>query len=292
MTAITPMRLDPAGIVWSRFDGLEPPEPDWDGHHAFWEEFTRSFFHANGLAYDPASDSNVARWLSAPDRAPFAAMVAALLPRLAERERLDDADMVMLAHWLPDLHLGTSVTNFAMHRLGLTDCVGFAVSDRGLSAPLFALDCIARCLANRTRKALLLVMDQKHLLYRSAAVDALRPENAACAMVLEPGAGAGLRFLGYRRDTGSALPVPDRVAAMAAALGIAPSGATLVGPPDLLAELPAWPGLAADPRLVCTAPFAALAGLAGLEGAVLILTRDHATLTAVGLAATEHRPCV
>src|SRR5260370_40721871 len=104
-------------------------------------------------------------------------MAEALLTRLARNAVLTDVDFVLLAHWLPDLHLGSSVTNFAMHHLGLGKAFGFAISDRGLSAPFFALDCIDKYLRSGRNKARLLVMDQTHLLYKSGLTAALMPDK-------------------------------------------------------------------------------------------------------------------
>src|SRR5436190_20125643 len=103
-------------------------------------------------------------------------MAEALLNRLSQRAAISDVDFVLLAHWLPDLHLGTSVTNFAMHHLGLSGAFGFAISDRGLSAPLFAVECIDKYLRDGRGKAVLMIMDQKHLLYKSALIDSLSPD--------------------------------------------------------------------------------------------------------------------
>src|SRR5688572_4073956 len=126
-------------IVWDRFSCLDPFQEQWMDELPFWEEYTAAFFRSNGIEYR-SEHSNVRECLQAEDRAPFVNMVEALLPRLAEKTVLTDVDFVLLAHWMPDLHLGSSVTNFAMHQLGLTKAFGFAISDRGLSAPFFAMD--------------------------------------------------------------------------------------------------------------------------------------------------------
>lgn len=279
--------LDPARIVWDRFGALEPCEPQWIGDRAYWEEYNAAFFAANGLAYDPQRDSNVEAWVTAEDRAPFTAMVEQLLPRLAAVERLDDLDMILLAHWLPDLHLGSSVTNFAIHRLALARCIGFAISDRGMSAPFFALDCIDRCMRRgKVRKAMLLIMDQRHLLYRAAAIEAMAPENNACALVLD-GEDAGRRRLaGYRRKAG----VPPRglrrsLLELAGEIGIAADESCLIASEPVLAAVDAGASTrAADPRLICAAPFVALAGAADWSGPFLMACHENETLTVVGIA--------
>ena len=191
---------------------------------------------------------------------------------------------MLLAHWLPDLHLGTSVTNFAMHTLGLTDSFGFAISDRGRSAPLFALDCIGRYLGPERRRALLMVMDQKHLLYRAPLVEALRPANAAALMVLEHGGASGLHLAGYRRVP--LVTAPDLAARLdgwCAEFGIDPDATCLVADPAVLAHVDhRGPTLAQAPRLLCSAPFAALAQCQG-DRPTLLVCHEQDCLTAVCL---------
>ena len=284
-------RLDPARIVWDRFNGLESAEPAWADSQEYWQDFLSSFFRANGMAYDPARHSNVESWLAAPDRAPFASMADLLLPRLGTLDDLGDVGLLLLAHWLPDLHLGTSVTNFAMHRLGLVDCVGLAVSDCGTAAPLLAIDCMARFLRGGRDKALLLAMDQKHLLYKSPRVAQLQPHNAACALVLTREGEGGLHFLGYRRDGRTEMSRQARVQTMLNSLGLSLDETTVIATPALLEQIRAPRPCAADPRDLCAAPFIALSTLAAAASSVLLLVNHGSTLTGVGLAAKEHPSC-
>lgn len=280
------LRLDPRKIVFEEFGCLEPTEPGWLGEKDYWEDFNRRFFQSNGLVYS-AADSNVDRWLTAPDRAPFAFMVRELLPVLSERTNLADVDFVLLAHWLPDLHLGTSVTNFALHQLGLKDSFGFAISDRGRSAPLFALHCIARYLNRDRRRALLMVMDQKHLLYRSNLVETLNPGNVAALMVVESHATDGMIYAGYRRYPGvSAEDVSFGIARLCRDFGVTQACAMLIADPEVLA-LAGHPGpfLAQEPRFLCCAPFAALSRSARPNGDQLLVTYEQNCLSAVCLKA-------
>ncbi len=278
------LHFDPALLVWGRFDGLEPVDPAWAGDVDYWEGFNAAFFAANGLPYDPARDSNVATWVSAPDRASFSDMIAALAPALQAQGRLEGVGMVVLTHWLPDLHLGSSATNFAMHHMQIPDCLGFAISDRGVSAPLFGFDYAARVLASgRCRKVLMLVMDQKHMLYRSAEIAALRPENVAAAFVLdaEDRDAGGLIYRGYIRREVAEPDLPLAIAAMRAELGL-PLEAVLIGPADLSARLPGL--VPSDPALICAAPFIALHSLPTPPEAALLLTWQYGTLTGLGFA--------
>ncbi|WP_391349662.1 hypothetical protein [Azospirillum sp. A23] len=280
------LRLDPATIVFREFAGLEPVEPDWRKDVAYWEDYNAKFFGSNGLTYT-AADSNVASWLQAPDRAPFAFMVRDLLPALERRTDLSDIDFVLLAHWLPDLHLGTSVTNYALHRLGLENGFGFAISDRGRSASLFAVHCIARYLGQGRRRALLMAMDQKHLLYRSPLVESLDPVNSACIMVLEQDGASGLTLAGYRRCPGvTAAMLASRIGLLCRDFGLDPAGTLLIADPAV-AERSDFPGpvLLQRPQHLCSAPFAALAGCPDAGSDVLMIIHEQDCLTAVAFKA-------
>lgn len=283
------MFLDISAIVWDRFDGLEPREDKWAGDKNFWESFNAAFFASNGMVYDPERDSNVEAWVTAEDRAPYANMVAALLPRLAENHDLTGVDMVILAHWLPDLHLGSSVTNYAMHFLGLDNARGFAISDRGVTAPFFALDVLSKCMGNRkVKKALLLVMDQKHLLYRSTLVDQLKPENSGLAMLLNSEAHDGHAFAGYARQ---ALVRKEDIAvqlkAMAQQQGIDLRKARVIADAEVLAQLDdGISRIAIDPAMICAAPFCALQMQAGFDGPFILACLHDNNLAIVGFKPT------
>lgn len=277
------LRLVPHSLVFGEFGCLEPTQPQWLAEKAYWEDYNQRFFRSNGLDYS-AADSNVDRWLTAHDRAPYAFMARELLGQMQARvEGLDTIDMVLLAHWLPDLHLGTSVTNFALHHLAVPDGFGFAISDRGCSAPLFAIHCLARYLTGNRRRALLMVMDQKHLLYRSPQVDALDPVNSAAAMVFERDADSGLAFGGYQR---TAAPPAQALRNLLQSWDCDPQTTTLIADPELLDLTchrgPMW---AQNPRHLCAAPFAALAQRGAAAGDVMMLCQDGQALTALCLKA-------
>ena len=221
----------------------------------------------------------------ADDRAPFAAMVEALLPDLTRRADVAGTEVLLFAHWLPDLHLGTSVTNFAMHKLGLTDCFGFAISDRGLSAPFFAFDSLHRYLGATGQKGLLVIADQKHVMYRSDLVQGLNPKNAACVVAVDTANRAGLRYAGYRR---MAIGPEGAGAALSRAmveLGLEAGRSLIIGPQCLLNEGPAAAlTVATDERMICSAPFAALAQSDRSDLDHVLLCRDGDWLSVLGFA--------
>ncbi|WP_320203668.1 hypothetical protein [Agrobacterium rosae] len=282
------MSINPQSIVWGTFDGLEPPAANWADQVDYWEDYTRRFFRSNGKDYGP-QDSNVVRWLTATDRAPFAHMLQALLPALRARADIADVDLVIFAHWLPDIHLGTSVTNLALHSLGLDAGLGFAISDRGRSAPLFAMHCIDRYLTRERNKALLIVMDQKHLLYNSAVVSEIAPLNSASMMVLSRGDDGSLHYRGYhRRPCLMREGVAAETAGLATHFGLDPASCVLVSDGDLIAET-GWPGpaLPQEPRLLCSAPLVALADHAKEGGDYLLVTYENECLSGVCLSARK-----
>ncbi|WGW04518.1 hypothetical protein [Tropicibacter oceani] len=275
--------LNTQHIVWDEFGGLEKPKEEWRDQFAYWEDYVEKFFQSNGMAFDP-SDCNVEPWLMSDDRAPFAGMVENLLPRLAERTGLDDTDAILFAHWLPDLHLGTSVTNFAMHQLGLRNCFGFAISDRGLSAPFFAFDSLYKYLLNGRRRGLLIVADQKHVMYKSDLVHRLNPKNAACVVHVDTENETGLRYAGYRRHVlAQGESAGAAVATILDGLGLDAARTCLVGPADLLdAAALGADRIVTQDRLVCSAPFAALSQAQDMTRNYLLLCRDGQAVSALG----------
>ncbi len=278
--------VNPAEIVADAFETLEPPRPEWVEQFDYWKDYVEKFFRSNGLPFSPA-DCNVEQWLMAPDRAPFSEMVSQLLPRLAAQSDLSGTEAILFAHWLPDLHMGTSVTNFTMHRLGLANCFGFAISDRGLSAPFFAFDTLYKYLAAKGGSGLLLIADQKHLLYKSELVDRLDPLNAAAIVRLDPANRQGFAYRGYRRaplpqDGDSAALILD----LAGQFGLDPDRLTLIGPAGILDQtaLPPSRLRVTDDRLVCSAPFAAFADNPDLTQDHLLVCQDERHVTALAFA--------
>lgn len=277
--------IDPGQIVWRTFEGLEPPVTEWPEQVAYWEDYTSRFFRSNGRDFKQ-EDSNVPQWLSASDRAPFANMLLALLPLLRERADLSDVDLVILAHWLPDIHLGTSVTNLALYNLGIENGLGFAVSDRGRSAAFFALHCIDRYLANGRRKALLITMDQRHLLYHSDLIATINPFNAASIVVLDKNGSGALIYRGYHRLTDEQGEAVDHASRrLAQHFDIDPGSCTLIVDRQLLSQID-WPGrvLPQEQRLLCSAPFAALASDEDQPGDYLLMNWEDSVASGVYLS--------
>lgn len=267
------------------FASLEPFDPAWLAERDDWERYTQALFRANGLPWQP-NDSNVDQWLQAPDRASFLHMAGELLPELQAGRDLSRVALVIVAHWTPDLHLGTSVSNFLLHELGLTKALGFAISERGLSAPLFAVDCAARYL-QLGQQALVLVVDQKHLLYRSPAFDPSAVSNSASVLLLEQ-SDHGLPLTGYRRQLrGQGESFAHSLGLLLAQVPEWPARATLVADPATLAAS-GWTGprRATDPARLCSAPFAALGGC---HGPALLLQADAQALYGLAVGAL---PCM
>ena len=277
--------VDTNQIVWDSFGELEPPQPEWRDQIEYWQDYLEKFFHSNGMTYDPADD-NIEQWLLADDRAPFSLMVRELLPRLPEDAGLDDTDAVLLAHWLPDLHMGTSVTNFVMHELGLKDCFGFAISDRGLSAPFFAFDTLYKSLRAQKRKGLLVIADQKHLLYKSDMVSKLNPRNAATVVRMDLDNTNGFAYCGYQRvarqDVDTARAAIDTAIA---GFALPTENVSLIGPKSLLdaAEVAQAARIDTEESLICSAPFAAFAEVSDMSRDYVLLCEDERHITALGL---------
>lgn len=276
--------LDTDQIVWDSFGELEPPEPEWRDQIEYWQDYLQKFFHSNGMDYAP-EDDNIEQWLLASDRAPFAAMVRELLPRLAKDVDLDETEAVLLAHWLPDLHMGTSVTNFIMHELGLKDCFGFAISDRGLSAPFFAFDTLYKSLKAQKRVGLLVIADQKHLLYKSDLVSQLKPQNAATVMRMDLGNTNGFEYRGYlRANLGDTQTAGQAVEDVLGTYAFPRENVTLIGPKALLdaAGAEGAARIETDETLICSAPFAAFGDVKDLSRDYVLLCQDERHVTSLG----------
>ncbi|WJY13483.1 hypothetical protein PCO82_12940 [Pectobacteriaceae bacterium CE90] len=275
--------LSPQHIIWDTFGQLETFNPAWVDNIPHWESYIAAFFKANGLSWD-AAQSNVTSCIHAPDKASFISMFNQLLPTLRQRIDTEDIDVVLMAHWTPDLHLGTSVVNHVIYSLNLSEqSFGLAISDRGLSASLFAFDCLNRYVCNNHRRALLLIADQKHLLYRSTLMAQLQPANSACILAINR-EQQGWCYQGYqRRIEISADQLASCCDEMLAHFSLSPSDCRIVASSAVLSHLPSTAyRIVSDDRLLCSAPFAALQQGDPTQD-YLLLTWENAVLTAVGL---------
>lgn len=279
--------LHPQHIVWDTFGNLEPFDPVWLEELDHWESYVSSFFQANGLAWDSAQ-SNVEACIRAPDKAPFVRMMDQLLPQLQARVDCQDIDVVLLAHWTPDLHLGTSVVNHVIYQLNLSEqSFGLAISDRGLSAPLFAFDALYRYIRSSARRALLLIADQKHLLYRSPLMAALAPQNSACILAVNR-QNIGWHYQGYQRSALHAAGLESHCAALREHFGLA-ANCGIIASPTRLAELSTkTPALPADESLLCSALFAALQR-GDIYQDYLLLQQDQQIVTALAFRGAERQ---
>ncbi|HHQ4530369.1 TPA: hypothetical protein ACSP1Y_004184 [Aeromonas hydrophila] len=285
------LTLNPAQIACDTFGNLETFDSQWLTQYEHWEGFMEAFFESNGLEYSREYDSRVKECIEAEDKSAFSSMIDVLLPRLAGTTAFDDVNTVLMAHWTPDLHLGTSVVNHAIHSLNLSsDCFGLAISDRGLSAPLFALECLQRNLGHLNQSALLLVADQKNLLYKSELMNRLSPFNSACVIKLDIN-GTGWRYQGYRKvPRVSSAQIAESVSRLKDELGL-PSDTPVIGAKECLDGLPPSDRhIAINPRLLCSAPFFALQQQGSTDHDYLLIVHEQNILYAVGLLHRE-APC-
>ncbi|MFF7725829.1 hypothetical protein [Streptomyces sp. NPDC008001] len=107
------------------------------------------------------------------------------------------ADLVVVAHGLPDLHPFTPVSPYVLHRLGGTG-LRFAVSEQGASAPFTALR-IASAFhrSGRARTTAVVIVEQSTHPARDAALDRAGPTDSGALLVLSAegdGEHAGLRI--------------------------------------------------------------------------------------------------
>lgn len=280
------LAINPKTVVWDTFGGLEPPKPEWKDQISYWEDYAEKFFKSNGMTFKP-EDSNVENWLMSDDRAPFADMVGELLPRLEDVADLEEIDAILFAHWLPDIHLGTSVTNYAMHKLGLKNCLGFAISDRGLSAPFFAFDALYKFLINGRKRGLLIISDQKHTMYKSDIIEEINPHNTTCIVPLDLSKSEGLKYKGYRRAFIKEGQSPTELIKDLMVDFDLPSDQTVVIGPRSITDDPAFENrrITTNERLVCTAPFAAFADIENFDRNYVLLCLDGNCISALGFEA-------
>lgn len=277
--------LDPTDIVFQSFHHTEAPQPEWEAEIPHWRSYVQHFFEANGQTLS-AQDEQVQAWVSSPERAAFSDMIALLLPRLASVIDPERVKTVLMAHWTPDLHMGSSVVNAAIHQLGLSACLAMAISDRGPDAGLFALDGLNDCLAGKDEDGLLLIAEQKNLMYFSPLMAQLQPKNNACVCLLNT-QQRGLRYRGFKRAP-LAQWSPEWLSLAIEQLGLVKERLTLIGPARRLEAAHAGAhAVAVNPNLLCAAPFVALRTLWEPQRDYLLISENDNGVSLCGLAAAE-----
>jgi len=248
--------LDPRDIFCRSFFCTETSQPEWEEEIPHWQSYVECFFASNGLTLTD-KQKRVSEWINSPERAAFSDMVLAILPEARAAISPARISTVLMAHWTPDLHMGTSVVNAAIHALGLADCLALAISDRGPDAGLFALDGLQDCLAGKNEDGLLLIAEQKNLMYHSPLMAQLQPENTACVCVVNT-QQRGLRYRGYKKVPHSTLS-PAWLEDHLIGAGLAGNHTTIIGPAHVLEAIKTdFHTQAHKETLLCAAPFAAL----------------------------------
>lgn len=196
-------------IVWRQFEKPTTTPAVDDAQLKLVKDFVNGFFHSHGHV-GQAQDAHAFRWYAAQNQA-FQVMLKQLVGELASQALLKDLDLVVLAHWTPDVEVGCSVTNAIIHETGAHDAFGIALSDHGLSSTFLALQVIEDYLddshrENREKKALLLIADQDAIMYDCPGLARFNPAASACVVLLRsvPSERAGgqpgsIAFKHYRK---------------------------------------------------------------------------------------------
>lgn len=248
--------LDPSEIFYRSFSFTEMTQPEWAEEISHWRSYIHSFFHSNGMQLTDDCE-RVDAWVNSPERAAFSDMILALLPEAQPAIVPERVRTVLMAHWTPDLHMGTSVVNAAIHALALADCLALAISDRGPDAAIFALDGLNDCLADKDEDGLLLIAEQKSLMYHSPLLDRLAPQNNACVCVVNT-RQRGLHYRGYAKVAQATL-TPALINDRLSKAGLRGADTVIIGPARKLCDLnDAFATVHTDESLLCAAPFVAL----------------------------------
>ncbi len=196
-------------ILWRQFERQNDVPAVDDGQLKIVKDFVNGFFHSHGHT-GQAQDLHAYRWYAAQNQA-FRTMLKQLVGELANQASLKDLDLLVLAHWTPDVEVGCSVTNAIIHETGCHDAFGIAISDHGLSSAFLALQIIEdylddRDCGGRERTALLLIADQDAIMYDSPTLARFNPAASACVVMLRslPGDQTGgqpgsIGFKHYRK---------------------------------------------------------------------------------------------
>lgn len=164
---------------------LDPPARQHEenpGNHAFYHDLFAMFGEASDPGQFAAGPQNTHRHLTE---------LLAAHPSLRERS----ADLVVVAHALPDSQPYGVTASHAGLLFG-DDSHGFAVSEQGLAAPFTALRILSGfwC-SGRTRRPVLLVLEQTTLPVRDPAVHGEHPLVDSGALLAFGGEGS-LRLRG------------------------------------------------------------------------------------------------
>ncbi|QXH58099.1 hypothetical protein [Pseudomonas maumuensis] len=290
-------------ILWRQFARrTDTPAVD-DEQLKIVTDFVNAFFHSQGHE-GQAQDLHAARWYAAQQQS-FRTMLTRLLGELAHQAQLDDLDLVLLAHWTPDVEVGCSVTNAIIHEAGARDAFGIAISDHGLSSAFLGLQVIEDYLGDSDRdghgkKALLLIADQDAIMYESPSLARFNPVASACIVMLhylpddQPGQGAGMVFKHYRKV---AFPSTDQALDdLLVTLDMFTSRESLL--PLLILTTPAFAGRLREhgqlanhrieswnEALLSCAPWARLEQLAPNNQRILLMLPEGDALTCAGFVA-------
>ncbi|GID03100.1 hypothetical protein [Pseudomonas sp. 008] len=174
-------------ILWRQFERQNDAPPVDDGQLNIVKGFVNGFFHSHGHT-GQAQDFHALRWCAAQNLT-FRTMLKQLVGELENQALLNDLDLVVLAHWTPDVEVGCSVTNAIIHETGSHDAFGIAISDHGLSSTFLALQVIEDYLDDMDRgghgkKALLMIADQDAIMYDSSSLARFNPVASACVVML------------------------------------------------------------------------------------------------------------
>ncbi|AJC64656.1 MULTISPECIES: hypothetical protein [Dickeya] len=284
-----PTYLDPRSILHRSFTApiSMPRQAISPAQEYYWHSYASRFFASNGLDWHERL-VNVQHRSQTSDMTAFISMINQLLPVYRARNDLSHIDSVLMAHWTPDLHLGSSVINYVIESLGLPACLALTISDRGPDAALFALSSIANCQREDNHDSLLLVADQSSLPYHSDLLDSIAPENNACLFSVCCHERA-LHYRGFcRHPQPTAQTLPQTVTALCQRFDLQRNRLCVVAEPLLLATLPpSMNGIATNPHLVCAAPFVALAENYQPGCDYLLLVHYQDMLSAVALQGLE-----
>ncbi|WP_248751771.1 hypothetical protein [Pseudomonas sp. MWU15-20650] len=208
-----PLEFATSHILWRQFGRQNDAFAADAGQLKIVTDFVNGFFRSHAHP-GHAQDFHATRWYASQHQA-FRVMLKQLIGELQNQTRLDDLDLLVLAHWTPDVEVGCSVTNALIHQSGCHDAFGIAISDHGLSSTFLALQVIEDYLddsdrAGRGKKALLLIADQDAILYDSPSLARFNPAPSACVVMLHNRPGEQPSGIGFKRYRKMPLPATPK----------------------------------------------------------------------------------